>query len=348
MADILDLSLWGNTGADYLTVFGSFLVLLFIFKIFHDIVLNRLGRLAERTKTDLDEMFIYILRQLHPPFYAFLAFYIALRLITLPALVDKILVVILVLWVTYQAVISASILVDYTVKRHSHREKHEGTKSAFALMGKIAKGVLWVIALLFVLSNLGVNVTSLMAGLGIGGVAIALALQNVLSDLFSSFSIYFDKPFVPGDFIIVGDDMGVVEYIGIKTTRIRALRGEEIVISNQELTSSRIHNFKKLAERRVVFSFGVVYETSAAVLEKVGGVVREIINSVELARFDRAHFHAFSESSLDFEVVYYLKSSDYNKYMDVHQDILLKVKEALEKEGVSMAYPTRTLYMRQA
>ncbi|MCR4279290.1 MAG: mechanosensitive ion channel family protein [Candidatus Zambryskibacteria bacterium] len=343
--EILNYSLGQNTVYDYLTLILVFAALLLVFKIFHDVVLSKLGRIAERTKTDLDETFVEILKNLRPPFYIFLSFYFALKFVVIPDFLQSVFDLILVIWVVYQVVRSLAVFVDYAAGKYKLREENEGTKAAITLIGRIVKGILWVVAILFALSNLGVNVTSLMAGLGIGGIAVALALQSVLSDLFSSFSIYFDKPFVPGDFIIVGSDMGVVENIGIKTTRIRALQGEEIVISNQELTSTRVHNFKKLQERRVVFSFGVVYGTSTAELKKIPGAIKKIIDSVDLVRFDRAHFFSFGESSLDFEVVYYLQSSDYNEYMDIHQKILLKIKDALEKQDVSIAFPTRTVHL---
>ncbi len=345
--EFLNFSLGGNTIAEYIFAVFVFAVLLAVFAVFNKFILAKLEKLAQKTKTDLDETFILIIRKLRPPFYAFLAFYLSLWFIEVQAQVWRILTIILVVWVVYQIVVASGILVDYAVKKYSKKEKTEGSKGAINLIGKIAKGVLWVIAALFVLSNLGVNVTSVMAGLGIGGIAVALALQNILSDLFSSFAIYFDKPFVPGDFIIVGSDMGVVEHIGIKTTRLRALQGEEIVISNQELTNARIHNFKKMKERRVTFSFGVLYETPNEKLEKIPGLIKEIIDSINLTRFDRAHFHRFADSSLDFEVVYYTESPDFNAYMDVQQEIHLRIKSALEREGVSMAYPTRTVYLKK-
>jgi len=347
MLEALNFFLLNNSREDYLWALIFFFLLIIAFKVFQNIILGRLERLAGRTKTDLDETFIKILRKLRPPFYIFLSFYLASQMIFIPAFLDKVLFIILLLFLAYQAFISLNILVDYAVEKYSEQEKNKGTKSAFMLIGKIIKGVLLVVIILFALSNLGVNVTSLMAGLGIGGIAIALAIQTILSDLLSSFAIYFDKPFVPGDFIIVGEDSGVVEHVGIKTTRIRSLRGEEIVISNQELTSTRIHNFKKLSERRVVFSFGLIYNTSSETLKKAGEIVKKIIDSVELARFDRVHFHNFGDSSLDFEAVYYLKSPDYNVYMDTNQEILFKIKDAFEEEGLEMAYPTRTLYIEK-
>jgi len=196
-----------------------------------------------------------------------------------------------------------------------------------------------------VLSNLGVNITSLVAGLGIGGLAIALALQSVLSDLFSSFSIYFDKPFQVGDYIIVGKHSGTVEKIGIKSTRIRASQGEEIVISNQELTSARVQNFKKLKERRNTTSIGVTYETSTDKLKKIPDIIKYIIEEEKNARFDRVYFTTFADSALVFDLVYYVKSDAYSVYLETQQNINFKIKEAFEKEGIDMAYPTQTIYL---
>lgn len=347
LENILSLQFLSNTVLEYLTALGAFIILILVFKVFHDVILKKLGKLAEKTKNDLDETFIKIVKRLRPPFYLFLAFYFALFFLEIQDFVWQILTVALVIWVVYQVAIASNILVDFAVSKYVKREDNEGTRGAIKLIGKITKGVLWVIAALFVLSNLGVNVTSVMAGLGIGGIAIALALQNILSDLFSSFSIYFDKPFIPGDFIIVGDDMGVVEYIGIKTTRLRALQGEEIVISNQELTTARVHNFKKMKERRITFSFGVVYGTPNEKIKKIPEIVKKIVDPIDLTRFDRAHFHNFGDSSLDFEVVYYTESPDFVTYMNVQQEIHLGIKEALEKEGVEMAFPTQTLYLKK-
>ncbi len=196
-----------------------------------------------------------------------------------------------------------------------------------------------------VLDNLGVNITTLVAGLGVGGIAIALAVQNILSDVFCSVAILVDKPFQVGDFIIVGDMMGTVEKIGIKTTRVRSLSGEQLVFSNADLVNSRIRNYKRMQERRVVFSFGVIYQTPADKLEHIPAMVKEIIESVDQARFDRTHFKQFGDSSLDFECVYYVLSRDYNLYMDIQQKINLELFTRFEKEGIEFAYPTRTLYI---
>lgn len=239
------------------------------------------------------------------------------------------------------------LVVDFILSKKVLKDTDPGTKVAVKNISFIIKGILWVFAGLLILSNLGVEVTSLLAGLGIGGIAVAFAFQNILEDLFSSFAIYFDKPFTVGDFITVDDKVGTVEKIGIKTTRIRALQGEEIVISNRELTNARIHNFKKLEKRRITFNFGIVYSTPSTKIKKIPDIIEKIINHEEMAEFDRAHFTTFGDSSLDFEVVYYLLSADFAIFRDIHQKILLEIKNNFEKENIEMAFPTTTVHLFQ-
>lgn len=196
---------------------------------------------------------------------------------------------------------------------------------------------------IIVLENLGYNVKSLATGLGIGGIAVALAMQNVLSDIFASFSIYFDQPFRVGDFIVIGNERGTVKNIGVKSTRLQSLQGEELIISNKELTQAQIHNYKKMQRRRIVFGFGVVYDTPVAKLKKILDIVKEITESIDIVDLDRVHFTKFGDYSLQFEVVYFLNSNDYTKYMDIQQEINLKIKEKFEKEKIKMAFPTQTI-----
>ena len=251
----------------------------------------------------------------------------------------------MIAWVILQVIIATQILIDYVVRKKMGEEEDVAAENAINILGKLSKWILWSVGLLLILSNLGINVTSLIAGLGIGGIAIALALQNTLSELFSSFSIYFDKPFIPGDFIVVGDKKGTVEKIGIKTTRLKALQGEELVISNKELTSAQIQNFKKMKDRRISFSFGITYETPVDKIKKIPGMVQEIIEGENGTRFDRAHFSRFDDSALNFDVVYYVQTGDYTKYMDTQQNINIKIMEAFEEMGIAMAYPTQTIYI---
>lgn len=218
--------------------------------------------------------------------------------------------------------------------------------SSFGILSLAAQVAVWSLALLVALQNLGFEITALIAGLGIGGIAIAFALQNILGDIFCSVAIVLDKPFAVGDFIIVGDQLGVVENIGIKTTRVRSLWGEQIVFSNADLTSSRIRNYKRMKERRITFGLGVVYETPVEKLERIPTIIRETIDSISLTRFDRAHFKQYGNFSLDFEVVYYVLSPDYNIYMDIQQDINLGIFRRFKEEGIDFAYPTQELIIR--
>ena len=339
---ILKISFWGNSLEKYLTALIVFIVSLIIFGIFQKSILSKLAKLAKQTKTEVDDLLIKMVQSLRPPFYSFLAFYVSILFLNLNVSLKKFINAILIIWITYQIIEVFQILIDYIAEK-----KFKDSKSNAHFLGTLSKFTLWTFSLLLVLSNLGINITSLITGLGIGGVAVALALQNILGDLFSSFAIHFDKPFEEGDFIIVGDDLGVVKKIGIKTTRIQSLQGEEIVISNRELTSARIHNYKKMQARRVVFSFGVTYDTSLEKLKKIPGMIKEIIEKTDLTMFDRAHFHKYGDSSLLFEVVYYIKTGDYNRYMDINQEIHLKIKEFFEKENIEFAFPTQTVYLKQ-
>jgi len=203
------------------------------------------------------------------------------------------------------------------------------------------------VILLLALDNFGVNITTLVTGLGIGGIAVALALQSVLGDLFASLSIVLDKPFVIGDFINVDEYMGTVEHIGLKTTRVRSLSGEQLVFSNSDLLKSRIRNYKHMQERRVAFTIGVTYQTPLDRVAAIPSIIRKIIEAQGGVRFDRSHFKTYGDSALVFETVYYVLSSDYNAYMDIQQAINLRVYEEFAAEGIEFAYPTRTLYMKQ-
>ncbi len=212
-------------------------------------------------------------------------------------------------------------------------------------MGVVAKAALWVVFSLLMLQNLGVQVTALITGLGIGGIAIALAVQNVLGDLLASLSIIFDRPFEVGDFVIVGDLMGTVENVGLKTTRMTSLSGEQLVFNNSDLLSSRIRNYKRMRERRILFEIGVIYGTTKEQLEMIPDRVKAAVETQENTRFDRCHFKAFGDSALLFETVYYMLVPDYNAYMDTQQAINLQLYENLTSEGIEFAFPTQTIHV---
>jgi small-conductance mechanosensitive channel len=225
-----------------------------------------------------------------------------------------------------------------------------GDKAAAGSLGVIAfilQGIIWALVILLTLDNLGVNITALIAGLGVGGIAVALAVQNILGDLFASLSITFDRPFVAGDFLIVDEFLGSVEQIGIKSTRLRSLSGEQIVMSNADLLKSRLRNYGRMSERRVVFTIGVTYETPSDKLEFIPRIIRGIVEAHGDTRFDRSHFAAHGAASLDFETVYYVLSADYNQYMDIQQNINLRIHREFERLGVEFAYPTQRILLER-
>ncbi len=226
-----------------------------------------------------------------------------------------------------------------------HRASDATSATTATILGFIARVASWTLVLLLVLENFGVDITALVASLGIGGIAVALAVQNILGDVFASLAIALDQPVVIGDFIVVGDAMGNVERIGLKTTHLRSLSGELIVIANNDLLGSRIRNFKRMFQRRILFGFRVSYDTPPQKLRRIPELVREIVEREELARFDRAHFASFGSFALEFEVVYFVRDPDFNKYMDIQQRINLNLIEALSAARVEFAYPTQTVHL---
>lgn len=275
------------------------------------------------------------------------AVFIGARAVDLSPKLDAALIGITAVALLLQAALWAQRALNVWLRRYREQALTEdaGAATTVGVLSFVARTVLWSVALLMILDNLGFDITALVASLGIGGIAVALAVQNVLGDLFASLSIALDKPFVVGDFIIVGDLLGTVEHVGLKTTRVRSLSGEQLVFANTDLLSSRIRNFKRMFERRVVFKFGVLYSTPRQALAEIPKVVRKIVETQEKVRFDRAHFFAFGDSSLDFEVVYYVLDPDYGRYMDIQQAINLAMIDRFAEMDVDFAFPTRTLHV---
>ncbi|MFH1412523.1 MAG: mechanosensitive ion channel family protein [bacterium] len=339
------LEFFHNTFQSYAIALGILIILLIVFKIFQSIFLYRLQKLAKKTKTDIDDILIKIVRNVKPPFYFFLSFWLAIKWLEITVLTQKIVDVILIIWITGLVIKSVQILIDHVVNKKLTSDKQ--SRSMIQLLSGISKIILWFFGLLMILSNLGVNITSLIAGLGIGGIAVALALQNILSDLFSSFAIYLDKPFIVGDFITVDKDSGTVEKIGIKTTRLISMQGEQLIISNKELTSARINNFQQITERRVAFELGVEYNTNLIKTKQIPDIIAGVIKKTRDARLDRVHFKIFGDSAMIYEIVYYVKGQEYAKYMDVQQEINFKIKEEFEKAKIAMAFPTQTIHLEK-
>jgi small-conductance mechanosensitive channel len=335
----------GNTLRMYVISLLVLIAFSILFLIIQKIVLVKLEKLSKKTKTDIDDVMIETVKHVKPPFYWFLSLYIALKFLNFPDIVGRILDSVIIIVFVVQILTASSTFINFLFKKLASRQKESSSKTAMGYLAKMTKGALWAVGILLILSNLGIDITSLVAGLGVGGIAIAFALQNILADLFSSFAIWFDKPFVVGDFIVVGEHSGNVEKIGIKTTRIRSLQGEEIVISNQELTTARIQNFKRLKERRALFNIGVEYGTDPKLLKDIPLVIQNIVKDMPQVRFDRAHFAKFGDSALIYEIVYFIESDEYSVFMDVQQSINLAIHETFLEKGINMAFPTQTIHL---
>jgi len=348
MNNFLGQVFWGNSILSYFICIGIFVVAIAVIGIFKRIITVQLKKWARKTPAGFDDAVIRAVEKTLLPLLYFGAFYLAIRPLTLNPGLAKVIDVLGLVLLTIFGVRFILAIIAYAIESYwAKKEEDVARKQGFAGILTVIKVVVWGLAIVVLLDNLGIKISALIAGIGIGGVAIALAAQAILGDLFSYFAIFFDKPFEIGDFIIVGDFLGTIEHIGIKTTRVRSLGGEQLVFSNADLTGSRIRNYKRMQKRRVVFRFGVTYQTTQGQLKEIPGVVKKIIEGVKDTVFDRAHFFEYGNFSLVFEVVYYVMSADYNVYMDVQQEINFKLKSELEKRGVEFAYPTQTLYMQK-
>jgi len=345
--DVLEQTLFGNTYQAWGIAVGTGLLVVAVLRTLQSLTRRRLGKLAARTSTRWDDYVVEMISGTRLLFWLIAGVLVGSLLLEIPEPVQRGITVAFVIALLIQAGIWAGLLINSAVDdyRKKTREESPADSTTLGLIGLAGQTAVWSLVVLLILDNLGVDITALVAGLGIGGVAVALALQNILGDLFASLSIVLDKPFVVGDFLMVGEFLGSVEKVGLKTTRLRSLSGEQLVFSNNDLLSSRIRNFGRMYERRVVFSIGVTYDTSRDRLRLVPGIVREAVEAEEGTRFDRSHFSKYGDYSLNFESVYYVLSADYNAYMDVQQSINFAIHRRFEEEGIEFAYPTQTLHL---
>lgn len=350
LTEILQIMLWGNSVSRYLLAVAVFIVGMVIMIILKKLFVKHLGKMAATTTNDFDDFLIDLVGKIGRVTIAAIALYVASLFLVLPEAARLVIKYLLVVVLTVRAVLSLEALVHYGVRKAYQRRMSTLDPAAEAMIKSITgilRWVIWSIGLVFVLSNLGINISALVAGIGIGGIAVALAAQAVLADAFSAFSIFLDKPFEIGDFIIIDDYLGTVEHIGIKTTRIRSLSGEQLIFPNSNLTSSRVKNYKRMETRRIAFKIGVVYQTPVAKAKKIPEIIREIFARTNGVKLDRVHFLSFGDFSLIYEIVFYVLSADYNFYMDKQQEINFALMEAFEKEDVAFAYPTQTLFIEK-
>ena len=339
---------YGNSITAYLTALGIFIVGTLVIKIFLRIILKRLKKWAQNTETTLDDFLVRGIEGTIVPLLYFLSFYLAIKSLNLDKRIERYFDIGSIIIFTFFILRTLSSVITYSIKtfvrkRGADEQKQKQLKG----ISTVISVIIWSLGFVFVLDNLGFKVSAVIAGLGIGGIAIALAAQAILGDLFSYFVILFDRPFEIGDFISVADKSGTIEHIGIKTTRVRSLGGEQLIFANTDLTNSRLHNFKRLEKRRVVFKLNVIYQTSAEQLKEIPEIVKNIIINEPKAEFGRGHFASFGDFSLIFEFVYFILDQDYDQYMDTQQKINFNIYQEFEKRGIHFAYPTQTLYVNK-
>ncbi|OGU93903.1 MAG: hypothetical protein A2475_03090 [Ignavibacteria bacterium RIFOXYC2_FULL_35_21] len=338
---------YGNKLIDYLLVIFLFGISVVLLKIFKIITIKSIKKVFGSLGEEFSEFIkIRIKRRIVPLLYL-IVFLSLVKTLDFPSKVDRIIDIIWMSLFTVFGIVSIISLLEIIINKLLYEKgKDESMPQLLKSIMPAIKISIWVVGIIFLLSNLGLNISTIVAALGIGGIAVALGAQSILGDLFSYIVIIIDKPFEIGDYIVIDDMMGNVEHIGIKTTRIVSLWGEQLVVSNSDITKSRLKNYKKMEMRRVLFRFGLVYNTEADKLKQIPDLIKNIIENIEETKFDRCHFFSFDKSDLTFEVVYYVNGNDYNKYMDIQQEVNLSIKEKFDKENIYFAYPTQTVFIK--
>lgn len=350
VAELLDQTYLGNTVWQW-TLAASLLAGVFLVTmLIRRIVRTRYERLAATPQTELLELPLEVASHTGVLFLIVLSLYFASTVLTLPPKIARLLLTLLTISAFWQVGIWISTAVTtWLMRKQQDTLQHDrAAAGSFTIITFVVRALIWTIVLLLTLDNLGVNITALVTGLGIGGIAVALAVQNVLGDLLASLSITLDRPFVVGDAVGVDDFSGTVEQIGLKSVRLRSVNGEQIVMSNADLLKSRLRNFGRMRERRVAFTIGLALDSPPAKLKKIPAALRAIVESHEHTRFDRSHFARIGAGSLDFETVYFVTTPDYGLYMDIQQDINLRVIEMLEKESLELAVPVQRVWQQQS
>ncbi len=339
----------GNTPVAYALAIGAFCAAWVSLYLIKSIGISRLKVLAAKTQTDLDDFFLNLIEKIRWFEYQLAAFYIASRYIHRGEAFDKALKLVILLLFTYRAITIIQEMLSYWINRVAAQRDISGQakESVVKSTQVILRSLVWVGAVLFVLENMGVNISAVLAGIGIGGVAVALASQAILGDIFNFFVILLDKPFIVGDFVVTDTIAGTVEHIGLKSIRIRSLSGELVVVSNSKLLGIELKNYKQMQRRRVVTKISVIYQTPLEKLKIVPALLKEAVAALGNATFDRSTMSGLGDFSIDFETVYYVESPDYNFHMQTQETFLQSVIAKFQKEGIEFAYPTQTLFIQK-
>jgi small-conductance mechanosensitive channel len=345
----MEVMFLNNSVLTWLTALGVAIGVALALQLTKTVVVHRLGIIAARTDTKLDDIAVAALQATRTLAILIMGLYAGSTVLLLPASVDQFATRFAIVVGLIQAAIwGNTALRAWLAEYYGNSNADPARATSAAAVGFIARMVLWIVILLMILDNLGVNITTLVASLGIGGIAVALAVQNILGDLFASLSIVLDKPFVIGDFVIVDKYLGTIEHVGLKTTRIRSLGGEQLVFSNADLLKSRLQNMTRMSRRRVVFGVSVTFDTPTAKLREIPPLLTELVKAREPVTFDRAHFSGIGPSSYNFEVVYWVEVPDYVRFMDIQQEIYLQLLDRFEEMGVELARPAQTLHVHDA
>lgn len=347
MNNLWKTNFWGNAFQDYIIAAAIILVTIIASLVIKKIVLYRLQK---KNVAEHEKRFKFIAKSINrfiiPALY-FGAIYIALEFLSFDKKSNKIIEIVYAVLLTFFIIRFLIAALDYFLSKYFEEKRGDDDGRRLKPLISFLNFLIWITGLLFLLDNLGFQISAVVAGLGISGIAVALAAHAILGDLFSYFVIFFDRPVEIGDFIKFDDKAGTIEKIGIKTTHVRSLNGEQLIVSNSKLTSSILHNYKRMETRRVVFNLNITYQTKSEQLKMIPLIIKSIIERHELAKFDRAHFQSYGNSSLIFEIVYFILSADYNQYMDTHEKINLEIYEQFEKQGIEFAYPTQTLFINK-
>lgn len=349
MWPFLDLIFFNNTVLDYLIFLISTIVTCVFIRIIEHFLIKRLHAWVKKTKPPIYDRLIQGIKKYLLPIAYFVVIYLNTQILHINPTLTKIIDTVILSFITVIGTMFLTSVVVFIFSKYTENKAKDTNKElALKWIVGIVKTIIWGVAFILFLDNIGVKINSLIAGLGISGVALAFAAQFILADIFCFFTIFFDRPFEIGDFIVSGEQMGTVEHIGLKTTRLRALSGEQLIFSNTDLTGSRIRNYKTLEQRRVLFTLGVTYDTSYEKLKEIPSLIKSIIDSVHDTTFGRTHFYSYGPYSLNFEIAYYVLSNDYDKYMDINQEINLLIKEVFDRRQIQFALPTQTMHVQRS
>ena len=347
MEDFLQQIWWHNSLRMYAIVLGELIGIYIFFKLLKKFIIALIKKFTGRTTSELKDAIVAGAEKFILPFLLFTVSYAIIDQLNFTTHTEHILKVAIAVITAYYFIRFINHVIHLSVLLYMQR-KEESTERITHLSGIliVVKALIWIAGILMLIENLGYNITTIITGLGIGGIAIALAAQNILTDLFSYFVIFFDKPFEIGDTISVNNITGTVEHIGIKTSHIRVFTGEQLIMPNTELVKSTIKNIKRLQRRGILFKINVTYDTAKEKLALIPALIKEILDKQEHASLDRCHLTTLNDFSITYDCLYFIDSSDFKLYLDIQQNIYLEMINVFAAQGIDFAFPTQTVILQ--